>query len=63
MRSLREDLESIKDDNNKMLKTKVDQEEITKILLKSFIENKQNRQVGHISNNDGQGALKEESHK
>ena len=63
MHSLKEDLESIIDDNEKLLKTKVDQEEINKILLKSITCKKQNRQVGHTSSHDGQGPIKEESHK
>ena len=63
IQSLKEDLESIKSNNEKLLKAKVDQEEINNILLKSFIEKKQNKQIGQTTSHNGQGSLKEEPHK
>lgn len=63
MRSLKEGLESIKDDNEKLLRARADWKEINEILLKSITKKKTPRQVGQTSIHQGQGPFKEESHK
>lgn len=45
MRSLIAHLESIKRDNEKLLKEKVEKEEINEIMLRSLTERKQNKQT------------------
>lgn len=63
IRSMKTYLKIFKDDNYKLLKEKVEQEEINEILLKSLTEKKQHRHVGQTSSNDKQGSLKEECNK
>jgi hypothetical protein len=51
MRSLKADLESIKEDNERLLKASKEQEELNEILLKNMTEMKQQRQIGQTSSN------------
>ena len=55
---MKTDLESLRVDNEKLLKDKVEQEEINEILLK-----KPNINEGHSTSNGENGSFKEESHK
>jgi hypothetical protein len=51
MRSIKEELQSIKLDNKKLLKTSRKQEELNEILLKNMKKIKHNKNVGQTSNN------------
>jgi hypothetical protein len=61
MRSLKVDMDNIKDDNEKFLKAKTKQEEINEILLKSLAEKIRYRQVGHHSCSADKGNLESET--
>jgi hypothetical protein len=51
MHSIKEELQSIKEDNEKLLKASKEHEELNEILLKNMTEMKQNKNVGQTSNN------------
>jgi hypothetical protein len=63
MRSIKAELQSIKEDNEKLLKASKEQEELNEILLKNMTEMKQNKNVGQTSNNAKKEFSNDESHK
>ena len=63
MRSIKAELQSIKSNNEKLLKESREQEELNDILLKNMIEIKQNKNVGHTSSNAKKEVSNDESHK
>ena len=58
MRSLKEDLERLKEDNIKLMNAKSDQKEIHELILKSLIDPpKNNGQNSHSTRNKRKGAV------
>jgi hypothetical protein len=51
MRSIKEYLQSVQEDNEKLLKSSKEQEELNAILLKNVTEMKQNSNVGQTFDN------------
>jgi hypothetical protein len=63
MRSIKAELQSIKEDNEKLLKASREQEELNEILLKNMTEMKHNKNVGQTSSNAKKEVSNDESHK
>ena len=63
MCNIKEYLEIIKVDNEKLLKAKEEQEEINEILLKFLTNRKQNKSMGQLTSNGEKRSPKEVSHK
>jgi hypothetical protein len=63
MRSIKVELYSIKEDNEKLLKASKEQEKLNDIMLKNVTDMKQLRQIGHTSSNAKKELSNEESHK
>jgi hypothetical protein len=63
MRSIKAKLQSIKEDNEKLLKASKEQEELNEILLKNMTEMKHNKNVGQTSSNTKKEVSNDESHK
>jgi hypothetical protein len=63
MRSLKADVESIKTDNERLVKVSKEQEELNEILLKNMTEMKKQRHIGQTSSNAKKELSNEESHK
>lgn len=63
MKSLKMDLEIIKEDNERLVKASREQEEINEILLKDMSEMKQQRQLGQTFSNVKNELSNEDSHK